>query len=193
MLEKLRFVDQQIFLWFREHFQSPFTDGWSLWLGNVYLWTPLLIFLGFLVVMQRPQRGLSNLLFALACLIISYQAAFLLSFFIALPAPYVVEHLTGGPQLPAFRDIYLLSFPDYSIAAFMGGMVFVQFRLLRFRKLAFVLWGTALLAIAFFRIMAGNAYPSDIVFGILVGSVFGWVFNRFIVHFDYLAQLRSGS
>lgn len=192
MLEKLRSVDQQIFLWFREHFQSPFTDDWSLWLGNVYLWTPLLVFLGFLVYMQRPQRGLTNLLFAVACLILSYQAAFLLSFFIAMPAPYVVEHLTGGQQLPGFRDIYLLSFPDWTIAAFIGGVSFVQFRLLKYRRMAFLLWATALLIISFFRIMAGNAYPSDIIFGIFVGSIFGWVFNRFIVHFDYLAQLRKG-
>lgn len=190
MLEKLRMVDQSILDWLHGHFQGTGLDHFSLFGGNVYFWSPVLVFLAFLLFMQHPKRGLTHLLFALASLILSYQASFLLSYFLALPAPYVLQHLNGGPQLPAFQDTYLLSFPDWSIAAFMGGVQFIQFRLVAHRRLALLVWIPVLLAICFFRLHSGIAYPSDLLFGMVIGTLFGWVFNRFLVHFSYISDSR---
>lgn len=191
MLEKLRSIDQAIFLWFQDHFRTEGLDHLSILLANVYFWTPVLIFLVFLLYMQNPQKGITHFFFALASLVLSYQAAFLLSYFIGLPAPYVVEHFNGGPQLPAFQETFLLSFPDWSIAAFWGGSMFIIRRIRTNKRLVISISILTFLIIAFFRIYAGYAFFSDILFGTLVGIVFGWIFSRFLIHFDYIAASRG--
>jgi hypothetical protein len=188
MLEKLRMVDESILGWQQSHFQGRWLDHFSLLGGNVYFWAPVLVFLAFLLYMQNPKRGLTHLLFAVASLILSYQASFLLSYFIALPGPYVIQHLNGGPRMPGFSETYLLSFPDWSIAAMMGGVQFIQGRLVGHRALARMVWIPVLLLTCFLRMHAGLAYPSDLLAGIGMGTLFGWIFNRFLIHFEYVSE-----
>lgn len=191
MLDFFRGIDQGIFQWMQDSLRGEWMDSISIYTSNVFFWTPFLVFAAFLLYMTHEKKGPGNLFFAVAAIIISYQASFLISYFIRLPAPYVVEHLAAGNRLPAFQDVYMLSLPDWSFAAFVGGVTYLVIRLPRHKTLirsAGIFIGVL---IAFSRMYAGYAYFFDEMGGLLTGMFFGWAFTRFARHLDYLASTRE--
>ena len=184
--------DKQLFAWIRYQFGNETLDVLSAYFSNFYFWMPFLVFL-FVYFIRTQTRGVAlNVLYAFGTIVLSFQAAFLLSQLFAQPAPYVMELILRQVVLPASPgENYVLttddySFPDWETAAITAALLFTRIRVRkaghRFpkRMMLFVA------VFAFFRVYAGHAYPYDILGGILLGGLVSLILNVFASNIDFV-------
>jgi membrane-associated phospholipid phosphatase len=186
-------LDKRIFYGIRAGFGTEFLDSILVYLGNLYFWTPLIVFLMVLLVNATARGSAMNVLYGLAAIVLAYQSGFLLSYFFGQPAPYVVEHLAYNVQLPGFQNVYAFSFPDWATAALTALIVFTRFRVRsaggyfpRFMMLAVVVLG-------FCRVHAGNAYPYDVLGGYMLGQGVALILRLFARNLDLILYPGDGT
>lgn len=183
-------MDKLLFAWVRETFGNPVFDYLSVYLSNIYFWTPALVFLMVSVLMIPQKAPALNLLYGLGAVVLSYQAAFLLMQIVGQPAPYVIEMITERASLPVSPpDSYVFSnfdfsFPDWEMAALTALLMFSKSRLrINGQKLSIWFW-VMLMMVGFMRVLSGHAYPYDIAAGWLLGRMVGWLMVMFARNMD---------
>lgn len=183
-------MDKLLFAWVRETFGNPVIDFMSVYMSNLYFWTPLLVFLMVAVLMVPQKAPALNLLYGLGALVLSYQAAFMVTQLVGQPAPYVIEMITERQALPVTPpDNYIFSnydfsFPDWEMAALTAMLMFANSRLrLNGQRLSLWFW-VAMMLMGFMRVLAGHAYPYDVAAGWLLGRIVGWLMVVFAKNMD---------
>ena len=180
-------ADKALFNWLQHTMVADWLGGSSVYLGNVYFWTPFFVFCGVLVIMANPKRGGWNVFFALGTVIVAYQASVLLSSFLRHPPPYYFAAMEGI-RLPAFTVEATFSLPDWPMAAFFGLFAFLKGRLRRYRRpFPRILWLGPILFL-FFRLLAGYAYPVDLLTSILIGFFMAFLMGKLAEGVDMLME-----
>ncbi|MEM7037954.1 MAG: hypothetical protein AAF570_13305, partial [Bacteroidota bacterium] len=160
-------------------FGSEFADNWMIYVGNLFFWTPLFVFV--LVMLFRAKREVRwlNLLFAAGSFVLSYQCAILLGRMFARPAPFHVESLFLLRPIPELSIHNMYSLPDWAIAATFATLLFSHVRIRAAgQPFPIILWSVLVIPVIA-RIYAGYAYPVDIILGMILGIIIG----QFMVHF----------
>lgn len=153
-----------------------------VYVGSLYFWMPFFAFLAVAVFQASPRRGAWNIFFGLACFVLAYQAATLISVLVGHPAPYVFAALEGV-RMPAFQEVVYFSLPDWAPASLVATMTFALRRCRGYGlSLSRFLW----LIPAFFvlaRILPGYAYPLDALTGVLIGAGMGYLVDKLAQNF----------
>ena len=173
-------LDKSIFHRFRDLFGDTFVDDWTVISGIWVFWVPLLVFLAVLIYSSRKELRFLNLFFLFATFVLAYQSASILSMIFMQPAPFVVENILFGHQLPAFTpDYHIFSLPDWTTAAFAASIHFARLRL-RGSNTPLPTWVMFVFPIlTLSRIIPGYAYPMDVLAGVLLGSLIGFFMHQF--------------
>jgi membrane-associated phospholipid phosphatase len=191
--QRIYLFDKELFGAIRRGFGSEFWDGVLVYVASLYFWTPLIIFL-LVLLYNASERGRAlNVLYGLGAIVLAYQSGYLLSYIFHQPAPYVVEHLVHNIQLPAFRNSYAFSFPDWPTAALTAVIAFTRFRV-RFSG-GFFPKGmmVAVLVLGFCRIQAGYAYPYDILGGWVLGQAVAFILRLFSRNLDLILSPEAAA
>jgi|GEM_PF-2986104 membrane-associated phospholipid phosphatase len=192
-------LDKVLFMYLRALLGGPWVDSVVPYLGNFFLWMPLVAFLIVAVVSAPGQRmaGL-NLLYGTGALVLSFQICFMLSNWVAQPAPYVVEAILGHPALPSSPpEGYVFtnhdySFPDWETASLSALLLFSRRRLSDFGiYLGKWVW-ISIAIIGISRVLAGYAYPYDVVGAVIVGWVVGWAMLVFARNMELVTSPLMG-
>ena len=163
-------TDKAIFNWLQETMLAEWLGEESVYLGNVYFWTPFFIFLGAMMLQAKRSRAGWNVFFALGTVIVAYQAAFLLSMFLRHPAPYYFA-IKNEIVLPAFRFDVQYSLPDWPMTTFFALFTFINKRLRKYRSpLPIYVW-LAVPLFVLFRLLPGYAFPIDLLTSIVLGHL----------------------
>lgn len=172
--EFIYYSDKAIFTWLQDTLLADWMGSPGVYLGNIFLWTPLFVFAGAMIIQARPSRGGWNVFFALTGAVIAYQAAVLMSAFLHHPPPYYFA-AQNGVLLPAFQLEASYSLPDWPMACFTALIGFLSGR---FRRYGSPIKGhlTWLIPIfALFRILSGYAFPIDLLTSIVLGFFIGFL------------------
>ncbi len=180
-------TDKAIFNWLQETFLADWFGTHGVYLGNIYFWTPLFVFLGALLVQVKPGRGGWNVFFALGTAIVTYQASVLLSSFLKHPPPYYFAALEGI-RLPAFQLEATFSLPDWPMACFFGLFVFLRSRMKRYRRSIHPLFWLAPLFFFFFRMIAGYAFPVDLLTSVILGHFIAFLMGKMAEGVDIILE-----
>lgn len=185
--------DKELFAAIRQGFAGDFWDGVLVYVGSLYFWTPLIVFLMVLLYRASERGRALNVLYGLGAIVLAYQSGYLLSYVFHQPAPYVVEHLLHNVQLPAFRNSYAFSFPDWPTAALTAVVAFTRFRV-RFSGGYFPKgMMVAVLLMAFCRVHAGYAYPYDVIGGWVLGQCVAFILRLFSRNLDLILSPEANA
>lgn len=180
-------TDKAIFNWLQDTLLADLLGAPSVYLGNIYFWTPFFIFIGALMVQSMIRRGGWNVFFALGTVIVAYQASVLLGSFLRHPPPYYFAALEGD-LLPAFQMDYSFSLPDWPMATFFGLISYVAIRMRRYRKpLPWVLWLAPFLFLLF-RMLSGSAFPVDLLTSIILGHFIAFLMGKLSEGVDVILE-----
>lgn len=178
--------DKQVFAWIREHLGGGILDEVLVYVGNLYFWTPLIIFMMVLLYRSAARGRALNILYSLGAIVLAYQSGFLLSFLFQQPAPYVVELILRDIRLPGFQNVTAYSFPDWPTAALTALIAFSRFRVRLSGGYFPAGMMVAVLVMGFCRVHAGNAYPYDILGGWVLGHGVAWILRLFSRNLDLI-------
>ena len=179
MLRGIKESDQDLLYFIQSLFDSWWMDSVALLGGNIYFWTPLIIFLIALLYLSSPKTSWAHLLFGIGSIVIAYQLCYLLAIVFKRPPPYLIEQIMGGHEVTFFHNEYSYSFPDWAVASFTSVLLFTYLSLKEEYKSIVPFFTTFLFIMGFFRMIDGLCYPIDFVAGILVGIGTGLFMARF--------------
>lgn len=174
MLEKLKELDQEIFLYLNDY-HNPFWDAVMVFVSNKYVWIPF--YLGLIIYVVYRYRRQSMAMLGLAI------AAVGLADFIAsgLFKPYFARlRPCHDPDISAMVNIVEGcggQFGFLSSHASTGFALAVFFNLILSGRYTIFKWVLIVWAIvvSFSRIYLGVHYPGDIIGGALIGSFLAYV------------------
>jgi undecaprenyl-diphosphatase len=170
-------LDLSILYFFNQTLSSPTMDAFMSALTSVKWWMPVYILAGIYLIWKYKWRGLIVLLSAALVVAFTDQfAQLVLKPLVARDRPCadingqtVVEWIRlpiGMRHGPSFPSSHALN--NAAVALFFG-LVF------RNKKLLFVLLALAIL-VGISRMYLGLHYPTDILGGLVIGSLIGYVF-----------------
>ncbi len=172
MLEFLLDLDKQLFF-FLNGLRHPWADPVMFLISHKLSWIPLYVLLLVLVFKRYKMKGLMVLLFAVVLITLSDQGSvFVKNTFMRLrpcndPAlEGLVQMVRRCPGGYSFVSSHATN--TFALAIFMNLMLG-----LRFRFIVPVMITYATLN-AYSRIYLGVHYPSDVIFGSLLGIFVGW-------------------
>lgn len=135
---------------------------------NAYIWIAILLF-----VLATRRRGTARLVIAVLATVLAAQLATdLLKILVARPRPYLVmsDIIRYGRLEPTF------SFPSAHASRSFASAAVLSAGLKRWRPL----WYAIAISIALSRIVLGVHFPTDVIFGALLGMGLGWALVRLI-------------
>lgn len=180
MLEAIKHIDLEIFL-FLNGLHSSWGDVFFYWVSNTFIWTPLYLFVVFMVIRQWKKKSIAILLVFIVILTCNDQSCNLIKRSVKRLRPsHEVEladqvHLVKKPDGKVYRG-GKYSFPSGHAA---NSSLFVWFFLVsvfprkRINIILMILWSILL---GYSRIYLGVHYPFDVLCGFILGSLWGGVF-----------------
>lgn len=181
-LHTIHGLDQDITLLING-FHTFFTDHVFLFLSKKWFWVPLY---GMIVVYLFYRLGWKKALVCIASIVLTIvacdQFANLIKDGVARLRPcYSSRMLEGGLHMLEGRGNHFGFFSAHSANAFglavCSILAFRNDKTLSYRKYtATILTWATLVSIS--RIFAGKHYLGDVIVGILIGCLFGWVLGR---------------
>lgn len=188
---QLYYLDKQIFMDLRALLGNTFLENNSAIIGDPWAWMPFFVFMGVLLIMNKPNSAVFTVFFGLAAFVLSLQASMLLSFYFQQYAPWVVEAWLHNYELPAMGTHVQYSLPDWPIAA--------CFSVYWYARLHLRSWGSnqgrfailIVLALAVIRVYAGYSYPIGVVMAIFVGALMAWVMFKVAQNVEYIALKQA--
>ncbi len=196
MIDQLKEWDQH-FLLFLNQFHTSGLDPVMLTITRTEFWTPLFLFLIYLVFKNFKNGGWIVLLGVAVTILLSDQitSTFMKPFFQRLrpshePSLDSLLHLVADAQGNIYRGA-LYGFAS-GHAANTAGVAFFVFLL--FRNTYRWIWTIFLWAIimSYTRIYLGVHYPGDILVGAMVGIFSSWVGFRFYEWLKTKVKKKSG-
>lgn len=191
MMEVLQNIDRSLFL-FLNGFHSSFFDPVMYYGSKGILWTPFYLILVFLVARKYRWQALLIMFTAAVMITASDQLA------------NVSKELFSR-----LRPSYEPGLPVHLVYAYKGGMygfysahasttfaiaVYLIMLMERYHRFCFIpviLWACFM---SYTRIYLGVHYPGDILAGVVIGSLMGYLASKFyFVSADYLKKRFSSS
>ena len=187
MLETLKNIDTQWFLWINSHYNTPL--DWVMWtLSQRWSWAVvLLLAFGLLTLRKEPKRWWLVLAGVVFCFLLADQGSVHLF-------KETVCRLRPCHALDNVRMIHTRCGGQYGFVSSHAANAFaiVTFLVLRYRRFP---WATVLLtlwalATCYSCAYLGKHYPGDLICGALFGVVIGlivswialWIEKKFIKH-----------
>jgi undecaprenyl-diphosphatase len=177
LLESVKQLDQSLFL-FLNGLHSPFCDVVMFWLTKGWVWLPLYILFIWPVVKEYKWQTWIVLVFVASMFLASDQMATLFKDYFQrlrpsndplMPAVHIVKGYRGG----SFGFYSGHASNTFSVAVFMITFIGQKYRYI---IIPVLIWA---LTMSYTRIYLGVHYPGDILMGILMGSLFGFLTARF--------------
>lgn len=177
MIEYLQHIDTSIFL-FLNGMHASWCDVLFYWISNRFVWIPLYLFLGYLIIKQYGKRCWIPFILIVTIIILSDQSCNLIKKTVQRPRPSHNTELVEEIHLVAKPDGTLYKggpygFPSSHAANSMALAMFVAFVLKHKQKWPLILMFAWVLLISYSRIYLGVHYPGDIVVGWCLGVAFG--------------------
>ena len=187
MLETLKNLDTQWFLWINSHYNTPL--DWVMWtLSQRWSWAVvLLLAFGLLTLRKEPKRWWLVLAGVVFCFLLADQGSVHLF-------KETVCRLRPCHALDSVRMFHTRCGGQYGFVSSHAANAFaiVTFLVLRYGRFP---WATVLLtlwalATCYSRAYLGKHYPGDLICGALFGVVIGlivswidlWIEKKFIKH-----------
>ena len=175
MLDKLIQWDKELFLALNGAHCS-FMDFIMFWASNKFIWIPLYIFFLLLLYKHYKWKSLVILLFAGLMILISDQVSLQLfknTFFRLRPChnPEIMDvvHLVKNKCGGQYGFISSHACNTFALAVFLNGWLARHYKY--FTPLIFI-WA---LIISYSRIYLGVHSPGDVIVGIIIGAVIGYL------------------
>jgi len=182
MLEFLNHIDHTLFLFFNG-IHSPFFDSVMFKLTKGMVWTPLFLFLLYLVIRQYRWQTLWVLAFVAVMFLASDQLSNLFKEWICRLRPShepgLAVHLVNAYKGGTYGFYSGHASNTFSLAVFLT-LVLGN----RYCWIAFVVFPWALI-MCYTRIYLGVHFPGDILAGMIAGSAIGYFFGRLCQFFLY--------
>jgi undecaprenyl-diphosphatase len=171
-------LDLSILYFFNVTLSVPWLDSVMIYLTNLQHWMPVYILAFTFVIYKFKWKGV---MMVVACLLLVGVADFITNKFIkeviARPRPcslikdpsglYSWVRTPDGPRLG-------FSFPSSHAVNNFAGVVFFILLFPKKRKLLWLFVPATIVSIT--RIYLSLHYPSDILGGMIIGAIFGWIF-----------------
>jgi undecaprenyl-diphosphatase len=173
-MEELLELDKRLLL-FLNGWNSPFFDSVMLTLTETFVWTPLYAILIYLVIKTYGKSSIWILLgVALTILLCDRITSGFMKPFFARLRPSHEPGLEGLLHLVNDYRGGLYGFASSHAADTFGVAMFVWLSLKKYYRWIWVVFVWAAL-MTYTRIYLGVHYPSDILFGALIGMTLGWL------------------
>ena len=177
MLESLQQIDTNIFLYLNG-LHSSFFDMVMWWASNRFIWVPLYVGILWLLIRQNPGGVLLLLLMIFLLIVLSDQSANLAKFGFARLRPshepslqglvYLVQNYSGGKY--GFYSAHASS--SFAVAVFVISLAGARNKWLIPLMLSYAI------LVSYSRIYLGVHYPSDVLVGALIGSIYGFTLSK---------------
>jgi undecaprenyl-diphosphatase len=175
MIETLKYWDTQVFLFLNGKHNS-FWDFTMYWVSNKLIWIPLYLFFIFLIFKYYKK----NLLWVLLATVIVIALSDLISVhlfknvFLRLrpchePQLEGLVHLVKGKCGGQYGFISSHATNHFAFAVFSS---LILRKKVKYFTFLIILWAAV---ISYSRIYLGVHYPGDVLGGVIVGSVLGWI------------------
>jgi undecaprenyl-diphosphatase len=175
MMEKLKALDTELFLFLNGH-HCAFFDPVMYWASNKIFWFPFYALIIFLIARSYKKRSI--LIFIGVGLLITLSdqlASHLIKNVVRRLRPSRDAALAGLVHLSKAGAGGLYGFVSSHAANSFALLVFLSLVLdSRFRWLKYVLLFWALL-VSYSRVYVGVHYPGDVLGGVLLGSIIGYI------------------
>ena len=181
MLDHLLHLDRELFLFLN----NLGTDTWDgFWLTVTNKWTSIPIYLLLLILSYR-HLGIKKTLLVLVSVALlitcTDQLANFFKYGVGRLRPCYEEELLDKMRLvKAYCGGRFAFFSAHAANSFAIASFFVCLLKARFKLLPILILFWALL-VAYSRIYIGVHYPIDVITGLLVGGLFGWVFYKLYI------------
>lgn len=186
MLDVLYNIDVAVFYFINHTLSNPLFDRFFPFITEVKHWYIAYIVLWFVAFLKGGRVGKLAAIGVLILIAVSDQVSshLLKSFFArirpcnALPDVNILAGCTGSYSMPSSHAVN-----NFAVAIFF-------YRI--YPKLKWVLLGSAFV-IALSRPYVGVHYPSDILIGALIGSLFGYIFSIAVLKINlYIKEKHTG-
>lgn len=188
MLEQLKAWDTQLLLFFNQ-FHSPAFDSIMLMITRTEFWTPMFLFLVYLIFQDHKKRGWIVLLGVAVTILMTDQitSGFMKPFFQRLrpshePSLQGIIHLSADANGNLyFGGLYGFASGHAATTTGVACFIFLLFRR-TYKWIGWIfLWAGIM---SYTRIYLGVHYPGDILVGGIIGIVFAWIGFRFYLWLD---------
>ena len=157
-------------------------DNIQYWISNKYVWIPFYLLLIIGILYHYKKKSIIILILLAGLITVSDQTSQIFKYGVSRyrpcrtesfhkPKPHIVKNHCGGKF--SFYSAHASN--SFAIALFFGLLLKP---ILRRSKSYLIIWATV---VAYSRIYLGVHYPSDIIFGSFVGSLYGWSFYKIFI------------
>jgi undecaprenyl-diphosphatase len=178
MMEFLKSLDTDLFLALNG-WHNSFFDPIMYWLSDKLIWIPMYLFIIFLIFRKYKMQGVLTLLFIAATIALCDQTASgLLKNTVQRlrpshdPAIMNLVHLSnaGAGGLYGFASSHAANV--FGLATFLWLVFDDKFKLLKYWMF---IWAAM---VAYSRIYNGVHYPGDVIAGIVIGMIWGFLLSK---------------
>jgi len=170
-------LDQNLFL-FLNSLHADWLDPVMWWLSDRFIWTPLYLFVLFLIINKYRWKSVGILLSIALLIAASDQFSVMLKFGVARFRPthtqaikesiHTLNHYFGGPygfvSSHAANGFALATYTSFFLAPFYKNYCWLAF-----------LWASL---VAYSRIYLGVHFPGDIIGGALLGMLIAYLIHQ---------------
>ncbi|MEI7509440.1 MAG: phosphatase PAP2 family protein [Flavobacterium sp.] len=173
MLEKIIALDKQLLVYLNGLGSPAFDDLWLMITKQAY-WTPLFLFLAYLVYQKKGFKNLLLIILFIAVILLCCNTAVeLFKCYFQRLRPCNDPELKNSIRIVHYTDTY--SFFSGHASNSMATMLFLYLILKKYYKYIFLILLYPLI-FAYSRIYLGVHFPTDILTGYVFGALFGIVF-----------------
>ena len=178
MMEFLKSLDTDLFLALNG-WHNSFFDPIMYWLSDKLIWIPMYLFIIFLIFRKYKMQGVLTLLFIAATIALCDQTASgLLKNTVQRlrpshdPAIMNLVHLSkaGAGGLYGFASSHAANV--FGLATFLWLVFDDKFKMLKYWMF---IWAAM---VAYSRIYNGVHYPGDVIAGIVIGMIWGFLLSK---------------
>jgi len=167
-------------------------DSIQFWISDKYVWIPFYILLLVGIVYHYKKKSILIVFMVAGLVTVSDQSSQFFKYGVGRyrpcrtesihqPKPHLVKNHCGGKY--SFYSAHASN--SFAIALFLGSLLIP---VVRKSKRYLLVWAAI---VAYSRIYLGVHYPSDILFGALSGSLYGWLFWKFYNYLDSKLNIKQ--